>query len=217
MHFFNNIFYLLYPPRCPLCDSFVKERDIPCETCDKLITRLGAEIISPEIKGLKVDSFYACFIYDGPVRDAVISFKYGAALNKERFFGKELVGKISRRGDLDVVVPVPLHSKKLKERGFNQSAILARIVARKLKIKSDVTSLVRTADLGPQAGQHREERFANIKGAFEVKKGREGKFKGKSVLLIDDVFTTGATAGECAKALKRAGAASVVLLTLARA
>lgn len=114
---------------------------------------------------------------------------------------------------IDVMVPVPMHWWKRLRRGFNQSERIARVLARraKLPLKTDILRRVRGTRV--QAGLTHTERQANIAGAFRIRSKQP--LQGKRVLLVDDVFTTGATASACAKALKKAGASSVVLLTLA--
>lgn len=113
----------------------------------------------------------------------------------------------------DLVVPVPLHWRRRWQRGFNQSALLARFVAHKngLPVLQPIRRIRATAT---QAGLTHSNRRKNVTGAFRVSK--PGRVRGKKILLIDDVMTTGATGAACASALKRAGATSVTLLTLAR-
>ena len=110
-------------------------------------------------------------------------------------------------------MPVPLSRKGLRERGFNQSLLLAKTVSAGTTIPLVFDGLLKTKETPPQIGLNAKERAANLKGAFRV----EGKFTGMRILLIDDVMTTGATANECSKQLLKAGAADVVVLTLARA
>lgn len=114
----------------------------------------------------------------------------------------------------DLVLPVPLHKKRLRERGFNQSVVLARRVARTLGVAIDVSVLTRTRQTCSQVGLGREERRRNVAGAFAL--GRPDILRGRSVLLVDDVMTTGATVMECSRVLGRAGAV-VAVVTLARA
>jgi ComF family protein len=113
----------------------------------------------------------------------------------------------------DVVIPVPLHKQRLKERGFNQSLLLAREVARVFGLEVDYRSLKRIRPTRPQVDLKPDERKKNVKGAFDVKSPE--RVRGRRVLLVDDVFTTGATVSECARVLKKAGA-EVYVLTLAR-
>lgn len=113
-----------------------------------------------------------------------------------------------------LIVPVPLHRKKIAARGFNQSVVLARHISKALSVRLEISNLVRTRATPSQVGLASSERRKNVAGAFMVRD--PGPFKGVDVILVDDVFTTGATVGECALVLKRAGA-RVVVITLARA
>ncbi|MGA2410037.1 MAG: ComF family protein [Candidatus Binataceae bacterium] len=117
--------------------------------------------------------------------------------------------------DYDLVLPVPLHNSRLRWRGFNQAALLGIVVARRLERPFDAGSLVRIRATDPQTGQSMRERRDNIRRAFAVT--RPGRVANRSVLLIDDVMTTGATVDECARTLLDAGARRVGVLTLARA
>jgi ComF family protein len=117
--------------------------------------------------------------------------------------------------DYDLVIPVPLHSGRLRWRGFNQAAMLAAAVAGRLDRPLDVSALARVRPTPPQTMQNRVERSKNLRRAFAVK--RPARVASRRILLIDDVMTTGATADECARTLIAAGARRVDVLTLARA
>lgn len=118
--------------------------------------------------------------------------------------------------DADLIVPIPLSKKRLLERGFNQAAVLAKILSDKTKIGFDEQSFVRKIDTPMhRAGMDNKARELTVKNAFEVK--RPNLIKEKKILLVDDVFTSGATASACAKVLKKSGAEKIYVLTLARA
>lgn len=117
--------------------------------------------------------------------------------------------------DYDVVMPVPLHRARLRWRGFNQAAMLAVAVARRIERPLDLGTLLRVRETPPQTRQHRDERARNLKRAFAVR--RPARIASRRILLVDDVMTTGATADECARTLLAAGARRVDVLTLARA
>ncbi len=117
--------------------------------------------------------------------------------------------------DYDLIIPVPLHSGRLRWRGFNQAAMLAVAVARRMDRALDLSTLVRVRETAPQTRQNRVERIRNLRRAFAVR--RPARIASLRILLIDDVMTTGATANECARTLLAAGARRVDVLTLARA
>jgi len=116
--------------------------------------------------------------------------------------------------DYDIVIPVPLHWRRLWWRGFNQAALLAAEVAHRLNLPLDTTAMSRRRFAPPQTAQHHDERIRNVRRAFTVT--RPEHVRSRRVLLVDDVMTTGATVDECARALTAAGAASVDVFTLAR-
>jgi ComF family protein len=115
---------------------------------------------------------------------------------------------------VDLILPVPLHIRRLRERGFNQAAFLAKELGKKIGLPVHFSLLERRVWTEPQTRLKRQERLKNVKDAFSVAKPSEAE--GRSVLLIDDVFTTGTTINECARALKSAGVANVHALTVAR-
>ena len=112
------------------------------------------------------------------------------------------------------MIPVPLHKRKLRQRGFNQSVLLVKSISRLLNLETDYFTLMRIRYTETQTGLTLEERRKNVKGAFEATDN--GNLNGKSVILVDDVATTGNTINECARVLKKAGCERVVGLTLAR-
>ncbi len=116
--------------------------------------------------------------------------------------------------DVDVVTAVPLHPNRLRTREFNQSLLLAQEISRLRKIPLSIDAMVRIRETTPQVGLHKKEREENLAGAFQVI--RESEVRDRRILLIDDVYTTGATLKEAAKMLMRSGAKEVIVVTLAR-
>ena len=151
--------------------------------------------------------------YEGSLRSLIRLFKYAGMKPLARPLAAFLERALSIDEHYDAIVPVPLHWRKRWSRGFNQADVLARLIAKKRGMPV-WNALRRRRATSVQAGLATAGRRRNVAGAFAIK-GRHA-LKGKRILLIDDVMTTGATAGACAAALKRGGAASVSLLTLAR-
>ncbi len=114
---------------------------------------------------------------------------------------------------VDAVIPVPLHQKRLRQREFNQSALLAKYLAKSLGIAMMLNCLVKVRDTTPQVGLRSQDRRKNIKHVFDLKQ-RE-LIEGKNIMLVDDVVTTGATVRECSRVLKKAGARNIYVITLA--
>jgi ComF family protein len=159
------------------------------------------------------DAAYCFGLYEGTLRELVHLFKYGRMKPLAKALAAHLAGALPRDKRFDVVVPMPLHWRREWQRGFNQSALLARATARRCGIPM-VNAVRRTRATATQAGLSNARRRENVAGAFRVRK--TALVEGRRILLIDDVMTTGATASACALALKRAGAKSVTLLALAR-
>ena len=199
---------VLAPPRCAACDAPVRLLAVFCPACAGMAA--SAEP-GPE-------SRVAALVYGGSVAGAITRMKYGSRPDLARPLGDLLWRALEPRATSlrgVVVVPVPLHPSRLAERGFNQSALLARQVARHLRAPFAARALVRTRETQQQATLERAARAANVAGAFAVRKGE--LVRGRPVLLVDDVMTTGATLDACGKALARAGAGRVIRAVLASA
>lgn len=223
---------IFFPPVCPLCEGSIAE-GLFCEACAGGLSSqkiLGPKCVvcgTPFVSASSPDhicgvcqtqkmpfiSSRSALAYNGAVVDAVHSFKYCGKVILGRPLGRLLAGTINLPLAPQAVIPVPLHKKRLRERGFNQALLLAREVARHLGARVDYTNLKRLKNTAQQVQLKTEERRENVKGAFILE--RPGEVEGRTVLLIDDVYTTGATIMECAKVLKKAGA-SVHAITLAR-
>lgn len=157
---------------------------------------------------------WCCGAYEGALRDLIHLFKYGRMLPLGRIFGQVMVRAYPRDQLFEVLVPVPSHWRRRLWRGFDPAAVLARELSRRMAIPAEEV-MRRNRHTPPQAGLTRRQRRDNIRGCFEVP--RPKAVRGRRVLLIDDVLTTGATANAASAALRRAGAAHVGVFTLARA
>jgi len=149
--------------------------------------------------------------------EAISRFKFGGVARLARPLGALLADYADPEfpfSAVDLIIPVPLHPRRLRERGFNQSLLLARQVGKRRSIPLNFTALHRTRQTQPQTQLSGAERRKNVRGAFEVRQAEV--VGGKRILLVDDVFTTGATVQECASVLGEAGASEVHVLTLAR-
>lgn len=196
---FSDLLGVLYPSKCPLCALLSEE--VPCVTC-------RAEMTSAPIKaefnlGQALDFRVVCYPYEGRSGQAVRRLKYSRATALVDFMSFELKQeKAAQNLDDYVVVPVPIHWSRLCERGFNQAELLCRAFPHESKM------LTRIRATRPQVGLDREQRSRNLTGAFRS----NASASGCKVLLVDDVVTSGQTAGECALTLKQAGAIEVGIL-----
>lgn len=211
---------LLYPQNCLICNyrlNILTQSPI-CETCfNKIHINAAASCVENDGEGFAFDSALYASTYDDTIKRCIHLFKYEGKLQMVNLLGKLMVdfaNKNINAHEIDLIVPVPLHPKKLRERQFNQSEVLASYLAKRLNKKIAKDKVKRIKYTMPQTELKRDERIKNVDGAFLAKDGHD--LKGKTILLIDDVFTTGATLHECAKALKNAGAKKVVAFALAR-
>ena len=157
----------------------------------------------------------AVFLYAYPVDAMMLRYKYGNMLNLGDTFGEFLAEKTLLE-TIDVIIPMPMHPQRLKERGFNQALEVAKVLCKNHKEILDYKSVERQTLTPPQASLPLKERVKNIKGAFKVKADKLDKLQGKRIAIIDDVMTTGASLNELAKTLKKAGAAHVECWVIAR-
>jgi ComF family protein len=158
----------------------------------------------------------AIFLYAFPIDAMMVRYKYGNSLNLGDTFGEFLAEKIDSNkidiSDIDLIIPMPMHPQRLKERGFNQALEIAKVLTKNCKEKLDYKSVERQTLTPPQASLPLKERVKNIKGAFKV----NINLAGKRITIVDDVMTTGASLNELAKTLKKSGASHVECWVIAR-
>jgi ComF family protein len=201
------------PPLCAPCALSLVPIAHPCERCglalpdERARLCLGCGVQPPSYAAAR-----APYEYGGALGRAIRRFKWSGLSALGRPLGGLFACAATR--DVDCIVPVPLHPRRLRARGYNQAALLARALTRSGGAKLILDGLDRVRDTPSQATLGLAERRRNVRGAFVAVKRRVA---GQHVLVIDDVLTTGATAEACARALTEAGAASVRVLTLARA
>ncbi|MGQ9561127.1 MAG: ComF family protein [Candidatus Oleimicrobiaceae bacterium] len=222
---FAPLLDFVFPPYCVLCESHLQVyehlvcadcwRRLP--TCGQMVLwyRVGAGSLPP---AWSLSATLAVWAYNENVERVIHLFKYNGYRCLAHPLGLALGGALFAAeafSSADVLVPVPLHPVRRRERGYNQSELLARTASRLCGISLLADALRRIRYTTPQAKLGPAERAQNVRGAFAVKD--RASVIGKKVVLIDDVFTTGATSNECARMLLEAGAHSVFLATVARA
>jgi ComF family protein len=226
---------LILPAVCVSCSALITRHNLLCPQCWSglnLITppycdRLGIPLPGYEGAGPHISTqasanppvfsrARAAAHYGGVIRKLIVRFKFEDKHEPLPLFitlmqkaGRELLE------DADVLVPAPLHRLRLLQRRFNQAALLAKGLSKAAGVPARVTALKRTRRTHAQVGLTQEARQSNVAGAFEVGRGGRNALRGKRVLLIDDVITTGATCGACAAALLDAGASAVDVLAIA--
>lgn len=236
---FSHVLDVIIPPACLLCGAY--DREPVCSGC---WTR-AKPIVGPYCKkcglpiGLQdreeIQSPYLCyecrqrvwhfdrareaFVFEGPVRKSVHMMKYNGRFGLAAWLGQKMMMVLQDRiknidREKTVMVPVPLSSDRLREREFNHAFYLAKPISRITGIPLCPSILIRKRGSKPQVGLRPKERWANVRGTFHI--NRPERVKGKHVILVDDVLTTGATVNECARTLKKAGVIHVEVWALAR-
>jgi len=154
------------------------------------------------------------YAYQTPLKEAIVLFKYKGKVSLASPLAERLLEGLGTLPPLDLILPVPLHPHRLREREYNQSLLLAHRVSRHFNIPLSYTNLIRIRHTAPQVSLKRRERLKNLRRSFAVQSPSE--IAGRTILLIDDVLTTGTTVNECAKALRKAGSGPVYVAALAR-
>ncbi|MDI6777538.1 MAG: ComF family protein [Syntrophales bacterium] len=229
---------VIFPPRCVTCGVVLRRNKTFhfCSVCfsrinfiqSPLCSRCGIPFNGPDggdhLCGdcLTSKTYFsvarAVGRYETTMLDAIHRFKYRGKIAVGEILGRLMVDFAYPALDIkeySLIMPAPLHPKRLRERGFNQSVILALAVAKRFSLPLDFTTLRRRIHTKPQISLGKKERETNVQGAFEV--SEEKKIRGKNIILVDDVYTTGSTVKECARVLTKSKAAKVAVLTLARA
>ncbi len=199
----RKLLHLFFPTRCPVCGCFIGAMDRFCVSCAEKLTRYEESF---GIEGAV--SFTAAFVYDDNIRPAVFLLKDGTDGNAAYALGGALADRLRENGSAngtDIIVPAPMHRRDIRRRGFNQSALIAAEVSRILDIPTDPKAVTKTRHTHTQKGLGKSGRAVNLRNAFSA----SDRLKGKNVLLIDDICTTGSTLREITAAIKKAGAASV--------
>ena len=231
---------LMFPQHCVFCGEMAET--LVCDTCAGKLTPVQHPICPRCGKPLKtgvarseclhcsghkwhIDIARALYIYQGEGREALHLFKYGRRRGLSRFFGKELsrqAGNLNRLAALfnwefgeepELAIPMPLHRWKRFLRWFNQSELILKFYAPTLGLQLEPSALIRTRFTRSQVGLTEPQRFANVRKAFAVSARAVARVRGKRILLIDDLVTTGATLNAAALTLKRAGAKKVYALS----
>lgn len=234
--FLHALLDVILPPICHICHSHIPDagRLHICRSCrDRLPLvssplcplcgvpfagvggdhRCGACLTYPP----HYDLARSLYLYEGAIRDLIHSFKYNQQTQLRyplALLALEGVSGLAAYAP-HIIIPVPLHRSRLRQRGFNQAVLLGKVLSQQMSLPMLPDALVRTRPTEPQIKLSATERRLNVKGAFSV--GRAGSVAGKRILLLDDVMTTGSTMDECARELKKAGAEAVFAAAIARA
>lgn len=229
---------LLYPSFCEICQTFLEkqgekvicrscqEKIIPwsssyCLCCGRFFDGAGEPHLCQNCLEQRPPfaKHRSCARYEGIIRDVILLYKYRGFEILGQYLGDFVFRTLGLEEDLwsgvEAIVPVPLHPAREKKRGFNQAQVLAKRLSKIKNIKLLERRLVKVENIPPQTSLEADERARNVRGAFRMRKYED--LKGKIVLLIDDVYTTGSTLRECSLVLKKAGVKEVRAVTVAQA
>lgn len=226
---FGTLLRILFPESCPVCKSPSRDHTTApicspcwqaiepyhgpiCDICGKPLASEVSRTCSDCLKSTPPFTWARSFgIYEGTLKESLHHLKYYGI----RRLAKPLSEMILtiRLPHIDAIIPVPLHSKKLRKKEFNHSALLARYLSDNTGIPLVLNSLVKIRDTAPQVGLSARQRRSNLKNSFRII--NKNSIEGKEIVLVDDVFTTGTTARECSLLLLKAGAKNIYVLLLA--
>lgn len=232
----DSLLTLLYPQACQICEKSVESKsdgficrncwentrfftgeEIVCRKCSAFLKSgsTGSEVFCRRCDADDYDSAHSVGFYEKALAASILNLK------KQPFvpaYLRKLIVNSFRRStfqDADFIIPVPLSARRMRERGFNQALIIAQIIHGNSDLPIEENLLKRSVHtVKHRAGMDRKSRFESVEDAFEAKRPRI--IEGKNILLVDDVFTSGATVSNCAKVLKRSGANKVYVFTIAR-
>ena len=225
----------IYPPRCPACgesigaqtglclecwDTLVVPDEPSCTLCQRPVETMagyGSIVCAPCLASPPIhDGIAAATLYGETSRKLVLTFKHGRKLALAPLLARMMAARIPEFDRNPLLVPVPLHRFRLWRRGFNQAALLARELGRLEKGELLVDALERRKSTPSLGGMGAKARKRALSGAIAVREGAKGRVRGRDVVLVDDVLTSGATSDACVRALKKAGTKTVVVACFAR-
>lgn len=217
--FFASLLEFVFPPICIACDGMLDLGDkLVCHACRQGLKKVEGPVHEGVIDVDRIDEIRSGVYYDEKMQTLIHHFKYQRALSLADTFADilaEIVLTHSRWRESDLLIPVPLHKIKLRERSFNQSEEVAKALSHKTSIPCMKNVLIRRVNtLSQTQMSDARARIENMKDVFEVRDA--AAVRGKSVILVDDLITTGSTANACAGVLKENGASIVFVLTVAR-
>ena len=210
----NYAINLAFPNVCGICDKICRE-DL-CKKCEiKLNNITKVKIDNYNNKNFKKHLYI--FKYEGIIKETLIKFKF----REKAFIYKAFVNFLIKNKKVcrflksyDIIIPVPIHYNRKVTRGYNQSALIAKELAKKLNIKCEEKVLFKKINNKPQSTKNKEERQKNIIDVYYTR--NEEQISNKKIILLDDIYTTGSTVNECSKILKLAGAKYVDVMTIAK-
>ncbi len=220
MNFIDRLINIIYPPKCIFCQKLL-DHDAAlhiCSACYSKLPLIENKVLRTSLDGDEnyCDGVVSVFEYTGMVKESLIRFKFYSKPGYYRTYARLLADKIGKVTDVknyQMVLSVPLHKHKEFSRGYNQARLISKALSRILKMRECSYLLRRERYTEAQSLLDKQKRNQNVKGAFAVVSPK--KVKGKTILLVDDILTTGSTLEECSRVLKQAGAEKVFAVVVA--
>jgi competence protein ComFC len=229
---FNKVIDIFFKSHCPICEKKRHRTKFLCEICENKLNEYNrarkclqcgriiennSEIVCTFCEKLKpkYDVGISVYSYTDDFKNALISYKFRHSFYRAKSFGYLISESYKKLGvQADIIIAVPTSFQNMIKRGYNSSLEIAYCVSRELKTPIYDNAILKVKNNRQQSTVKLSERYQNVKNAFSINKKYINKIKGKEILLVDDVLTTGATASECSKVLKQYGATNVYLVTL---
>lgn len=209
----GKLINILYPKQCVICGKLNEDA-----ICTKCYNRIKQNTKIDKYTDKNFDEHLYIFKYEGKIRSLIIDYKFNDKAYLYDFFVKIILKnkKICRKfKNYDIIIPVPIHIKRKRQRGYNQSELIARKIAKEFnKLELVTDCLIKQKHTVAQSSLTKKQRQQNVKQVYKII--NKEKIKEKSIILFDDIYTTGATANECAKVLKENGAKEVLVFTIAK-
>ncbi len=212
----DEILNLIYPSVCGFCNKICKEH--LCKKCEIKIKEYEINIIrKSKDKDTYWDKLLCLFRYEDIIRNTLIKYKFQNKAYLYKTFSKIILKNKKVCvffKNYDIIIPVPISKKRKRQRGYNQSYLIAKEISKYINLKCENKCLIKKQDTMEQSKLGKEQRKINVQNVYKII--NKEKLLNKDVLLLDDIYTTGNTVNECARVLKQAGVKSVGILTIAK-
>ena len=216
MNILDKLLDYIFPPVCGIC-GIINEKYI-CDSCYYEIKKLEiSRIIKNNSK--YYSSYLYLFKYEGMIRDKIIDYKF----NDKSYLYSTFVEILLRNQkckryikSFDIIIPVPISNKRMKERGYNQCELITKEISKKLNIQTDSKLIRKSLDNKPQSSLNKTERIDNVKNVYSINTEKTNLIKNTKVLIFDDIYTTGSTVNEISRVLKQNGASDIGILTISK-
>lgn len=212
--YLKRLLYFFYPKRCIICDKKIDEKlSYACEKCFNVIEYMLNDTVSVEVPKMYFDKLFSLFLYKGIIRKRILEFKFRNKPYLGRLFAEVMSDFLNdKKWDFDIVIPVPMHYRRFFNRGYNQSVILAKEISNLMKKTLKLNVLRKIKKSAVQSTLNLNQRKINILNSYGIKNKKD--ILNKNILLVDDIYTTGATVNECSRVLKEYGARKVFVITI---